>query len=112
MIMTPKTTCSTAEITLASTAAPEMRALFNSIANDANRANSKVVHVADQAYVTSFVDLEQAESRPYLVLARGLDVSRGHFRELDWLLWGPLGLVPIGLLAARAGHKHSRKGGA
>jgi hypothetical protein len=101
------------EITLTSTTSPEMRALFNGVANDVNRARPRIVKANGEDYVTSFADLDQAQTRPYLVLARKLRPSRGYFQELVWLLFAPIGLVFIALLVARARGKqgHSRNGG-
>lgn len=103
------------EIVVASTDEPDIRALFTSIANDVRRTKAQVTGAAGRTYVTAFIELDEAQPRPYLVLASSLEASASRFKRVEWLHWLPPLLVALALLLARIRSKQlprmSRTGG-
>jgi hypothetical protein len=89
-----------ADLTLASTDDPHHRALLATIATSARHPHGQL-DGADGAYVTSFVELDQTQTRPYLVMARSLETSARSFARSYQLAWVPPVLVVLALLLSR-----------
>jgi hypothetical protein len=88
------------DILLASSEDPALRSVFVAIAGGMRNAEGTVTS-SGATYVTSFVELDQSQTRPYLVLARSLASSSHNFEIVRWLHWLPLVLVLVALLISR-----------
>jgi hypothetical protein len=102
------------EISIPSTDDPKVRATLLAITTS-RQARGNLVS-GGETYSTGFVELEQTQPRPYLVLAHSQQTSTDTFQEVTWLLWVPPGLVFVALLLARVRSKQlarrPRTGGA
>lgn len=102
------------DILLASTEDPALRSVFMAISTGLRNTEGSVTSHG-VPYVTSFVELDQSQPRPYLMLARSLASSTRNFEIVRWLHWFPIALVLVALLTSRIRSKQlarvSRSGG-